>query len=519
MNIFDKVGVKKVKSSKFNLNHDVKLSFDMGELVPTCVIDTIPGDVFEINHESMLRFAPLVAPVMHKVNVFTHYFFVPNRILWAHWEDWISKDPSTVEHPYIINGSTLVEGTIADYLGYNPTTNDDTYEISPMAIAAYLKIYDDWYRDENLQAEKFQPLASGRNAPYEALAVLEPLKRAWMRDYFTACLPWSQKGAAVTLPLTDTNPEVQVSLTGGGQPRWLNTITGQTQDGLIRGAASSLKGDVTADPGTGEQDVTYDPQGTLLVDVNDQAVTLTTLRRAEALQKWLELNARGGTRYNELIDSHFDTNIGDARLQRPELIGMSKQRMVISEVLSTAQTDPTGTQEIPIGQMAGHGISVGGSKTWKYKAREHGFIIGITNVQPVTAYQQGLPRMYQRFDKLDYPWPLLAHIGEQAVKNSELYAQAASKTELDDTFGYIPRYSEMKYVPSRVAGEFKSSLQYWSLVREFTSLPALNSDFIECNPSKRIFAVEDPDSDTIYAHVFNNITAYRKLPKYSIPHM
>lgn len=511
-NIFNSIKLPPVNSNKFDLSHDVKLSFSMGELIPTCCMEAIPGDMFEINVENMLRFAPLISPVMHQVKVTTHYFFVPNRIVWPGWEKWITGE-SNVLAPFvdILEDDFPQPGGLADYLGYpagaiGPVNNIPT---SAIPIAAYAKIYNEYYRDQNLQTELVDSCVDGDNGtnllPWWNWST-GPLKRAWEHDYFTAALPFAQKGAAVQIPLTSqTNIPVEYD-----NP--LNNFA------IVRNAVTDapLSGGVNAGTTDGSLEVglnnaALDPNGTLTVDVQAGATDINTLRRAFRLQEWLERNARGGTRYVENILSHFGVKSSDARLQRPEYIGGGKQNMVISEVLATAES----TNQA-VGQMAGHGISVGGSRNFRYRAEEHGYVIGIINVQPTTAYQQGLHKSLTRFDRLDYAWPTFANLGEQPVLNSELLLLHPNP---DSVFGYVPRYADYKFMNSRVSGEFRTTLSFWHLGRIFNPAlpPALNSAFITADPSTRIFAVTDPDEDHIYAHVFNNIKVRRKLPMFGIP--
>lgn len=517
LNIFQRTALSKPKTSTFDLSHDVKLSFDMGRLVPTSCIDVLPGDKFNISVENMLRFAPLVSPVMHKMTVSTHYFFVPNRIIWPEWEEWITGDSDVAPPSFDLN---LVEpGTVADYLGFN-NESGDSIEASPLALAAYMLIYDEYYRDQNLQIPSFIPLEPGNfNDLYSNFAQGPVFERAWQHDYFTSCLPFAQKGDEVLIPLGQfSDVDVELKTEGFIGPQ---TVRRSSDGGLRSGI---LSGQLTTAnlQAEGQHDANIDPNGTLSAktsELEQEANSITTLRRAFRLQEWLERNARGGTRYIENILAHFGVRSKDARLNRPEYIGGSKQPMTISEVLSTAQTTIAGGEN-PVGQMAGHGISVGGGNKFNYTATEHGFIIGIISVCPDTAYQQGLPRMHTRFDRLDYAWPTFAHIGEQAVLGKEIYTgTGADSSYLEGTFGYIPRYSEYRYMPSRVHGLMKTELSFWQLARIFDGPPLLNSDFIKCRPSRRIFAVTDISDDTIYAHIFNNIRAVRKLPKFGTPHM
>lgn len=516
LNIFQRSALQTPKQSTFDLSHDVKLSFDMGKLVPTACIDVLPGDKFNITVENMLRFAPLVSPVMHKVTCSTHFFFVPNRLLWHDWDKWITGELEVQPPTFNYSGGLNSPGTLGDYLGYNNRTGLPI-QCSPMAVAAYHLIFDEYYRDQNLVNETFVPLETGNfNFAYETLANRSPQNRAWMHDYFTSCLPFAQKGDEVLIPLGEFT-DVEVEYNNSGQSQIVrNAVTGALHGStdVTSDSLSKLRG--------GTPDIVIDPNGTLNAKTSElelEAASISNLRRAFRLQEWLERNARGGTRYVENILAHFGVKSKDSRLNRPEYIGGSKQPMTISEVLSTAQTEVTGGEN-PVGQMAGHGVSVGGGNSFNYTATEHGFIIGIVSVLPDTAYQEGLPRMHTRTDRLDYAWPTFAHIGEQEVKGKEIYTGVNADPEyLESTFGYIPRYSEYRYMPSRVHGQMKTDLNFWHLARIFDDAPVLNSLFINCSPSKRIFAVTDDDEDTIYAHIFNRIRATRKLPKYGTPHM
>lgn len=499
----------------------------MGGLYPTCAMDCVPGDKVKISTETMLRFAPLIAPVMHKVNVTTHYFFVPNRILWPNWEQWITGNLD-VTPPYsyfarIISGEdyTIPVKSLGDYLGLPTDVVPNGYEFpnrnaqtfSPFSIAAYNKIWNEYYRDQNLQEPLTDSLIDGYNPLFGidgGYASLPVKNRAWQHDYFTSCLPWAQKGDAVTIPIGEfTDVPIEYVNNGWSTTRDADNGSARNLSGMYSQTIGTNVGILTDSSST--FNVAIDNSNNLKAKTSEltaEAADINSLRRAFRLQEWLERNARGGTRYIESILAHFGVKSSDARLQRPEYLGGSKGKMVISEVLSTAETTA------PVGQMAGHGISVSGGNEFQYNVEEHGWIIGLISVTPDTAYQQGLHRSLNKFDRLDFYWPTFANIGEQEVTAKEIYA---SSTFGDTVFGYVPRYAEYKYMNSRVAGEMKTSLDYWHLGRIFAEEPNLNGDFISCEPSTRIFAVEDPEVDNIYAHIFNNIKAIRKMPKYGTP--
>jgi len=502
-NIFNSIQLNKPKKNVFDLTHDVKLSTNMGQLTPILTLECVPGDKFDLSCESLIRFAPMIAPVMHRMDVTMHYFFVPNRILWDNWEKFITDANSGIVAPYWpYSEDTTAPSTpfnqlgkkTADYLGVPPPlagSGGNAANISMLPFAAYQCIYNEYYRDQNLQAPVDYKVQDGSVSSYPKVNELFKLRtRAWEHDYFTASLPFAQKGAAVDIPLG----------TIGGDANIYSSISNYD----ITTTTTDIP--VTGDPNTDATTNLY--AKTTGLDV--EPTTINDLRRAYKLQEWLEKNARGGTRYIENILTHFGVRSSDKRLQRPEYITGVKSPVVVSEVLNTTGQDGG----LPQGNMAGHGISVTTGKSGSYYCEEHGYIIGIMSVMPKTAYQQGIPRTFLKPDSLDYFWPTFANIGEQEVAKQELYAYTANAEE---TFGYVPRYAEYKYMPSRVAGEFRTSLNYWHLGRIFASEPNLNSAFIECDPTKRIFAVEDPSTDVLYCHVLNKIKAVRPMPKYGTP--
>lgn len=566
-NLFNTVPVDKPKRNVFDLSHDLKFSFNMGELIPTTIIDCVPGDTFNIGFENMLRFSALLAPIMHRIKVTTHYFFVPNRIVWPNWEKWITGELD-VEPPYIVpnNSDPMIprygvnNGSLLDYMGiptynYEAGTIKSEFQISALPIAAYWKIYHEYYMDQNNDAdfqnfEEYYTLFDGDNSTnsvpdsffYTQLAFDCSTRigdRAWMHDYFTSALPWAQKGEDVFIPLSEM-PVAPRYVDGEGVPRESLTVRTTANDTPV--ASSSLSVSASSLMQTSSGLSWLDGQ----YASNDGGTgdgTINNLRRAFALQSWLEKNARGGTRYTESILMHFGVQSSDKRLQRPEYLGGSVQNMVISEVLSTAETLNSTDQVVnPVGQLSGHGISVGGSKVLRYYCEEHGWIIGLISVMPDTAYFEGIPRKFTRTDRFEYFWGSFQHIGEQEIKYKELLANP-QRENVDDpigngneeTFGYVPRYSEYKFENSRVAGDFRNTLDFWHLARKFrldsqpwedTQAPPLTAEFIYPLrfgiPSgtysfDRIFAVPSTEQDTIYAHVLNKIKAVRPMARYGIP--
>lgn len=513
--IFTDTPIHRVDTNSFDLSHDRKFTCGMGKLIPILCLEILPGDTINLVSQQLLRLMPLVSPVMHRINVFTHYFFVPNRLMWEGWEEFISN-PTAVDnvHPSFARQGYQI-GSIGDYLGY-PTQeviSGASVDLNAFPGSAYAFIYNEWYRDQNLQEPLEYKLVDGNDQnELDNLISGTPLYRAWEHDYFTSCLPFQQKGPAVSIPI-GTKADVSFKTDFPHQPtKVVVASTGANPHiGTINSATSGAGVGLTEDDTIELQAINN--ASSLYVDLaSATAITINSLRQAEALQKWLELNARGGTRYIENIKNMWGVSTSDYRLQRPEYLGGGKSPISISEVLQMSSTDAT----TPQGNMAGHGINVGNSHEFSKRFEEYGFIIGIMSVMPDTSYINPTPRWCLRNDALDYPNPVLANLGEQPVYGIEVDFETG-KTDPDYVFGYIPRFSEMRFQHNTVHGQMKTSLDFWNLSRKFSDKPELNGDFIICETDKRIFAVTDPAEDECVVHIVHQVEAIRKLPRYGIP--
>lgn len=523
-NIFDTVVFPRHKRNLFNLSHSNTLSLQFGELIPFYVDEVIPGDTFKVQTDVFLRAMPMLAPLMHQVNVYTHYFFVPNRLVWDEWKDFITGGEDGTAAPempyYRVPPIECKYGTIFDFLGFGCNNQINYPSVSCLPLRAYQLIWNEYYRDQNLQDEIEISKDSGEDRS-EAYTY-KILKRNWEKDYFTSALPWTQRGPAVAAPFRNNDADIYVEKAFNRSPssKIYSSNSGMDEDALWGnplnvdegGSLSTSVTDVNSEKlsidNTNNLDLTIpasDIQNELYMNIND-------LRTALATQRWLENNARGGSRYIEQIFSHFGVRSSDARLQRPEFLGGSIQPLSISEVLQTSAS----TENSDLGDMAGHGISVGRSKSFKRFFEEHGMIIGIMSVMPRTSYCQGTKKFLLKNDRFDFAFPEFANLGEQEVDLRELYDKGQA-----GTFGYQSRYAEYKYKPDEVHGVMKSdAFSPWTLVRKFQSLPVLNSSFIEVDSEAeelgRIFPITDADVHFI-CHINMNIKALRQLPKHVIP--
>lgn len=486
-----------MKRSLFSLSHTKLFSCDMGELVPIGLVEVLPGDTFQHKTSMLLRCSPLLAPVMHPVDVRIHHWFVPHRIVWEDWEDFITGGPDGMDasvFPTITFPASQPNiGDLGDYLGV-PTDVGVGVEVSALPFRAYAMIWNHWYRDKDLQAELVVDQGSGPDTTTST--VLQSC--AWEKDYFTSARPWEQKGPSITIPIGTSAPITGIGAVvteasapnalqlkyGAGSTQTPARVFTVAQDIRIRstntGVAANDAPDIVADLS------------------NASAVSVTALREALALQRFEEARARFGSDYVEYL-RYLGVKSSDARLQLPEYLGGGRQRITFSEVLQTAE----GTD--PVGEMKGHGISALQSNRYRAFFEEHGYVITVMSVRPKTMYIQGLPRTWNRRFKEDFFQKELQHIGQQQILNKEIDAAHASP---NDTWGFQDRYDEYRRQESWVSGEFRSSLlNFWHLAREFNTPPALNADFVKCVPSERIFAV--PSQDVLWCQAKHNIAARR----------
>lgn len=488
------------KRSKFDLTHVINLTASFGKLTPILVQEVLPGDTFKISTEMLIRLKPLISPAMSEINAYIHYFFVPNRLTWTNWQQFITgfnddQSANTSTHPYVTSTAVTgwLEGTLADYFGL--PTGIVSVTANALPFRAYNLIYNEWYRDQNLQTTKrVVSLADGSDVTTNVTLAT----RAWEKDYFTSSLPSPQKGAATYLPLGTTANIRSDAARGSGNN--ISVLNGGTYQSMGSDAAR-LYVDATA---AAEGNKLYADLTTAT------AATVNDLRLAFQVQRFFEKAMRGGSRYVEYLRNFFQVISSDARLQRPEYLGGGKSPVIVSEVL---QTSSSVAGQTPQGTMAGHGLSAQKTNHFIKSFEEHGFIIGLLSIMPRTQYQNGVRRMWNRPTKFDYFVPELAHLGEQAVFTRELYAACANPTT--SIWGYQARFQEYRETPNSVHGAFRSTLNYWHLGRQFAAEPALNSSFITCDASQRIFA--EQVTDPFYVQLANIITAIRPLPQYGDP--
>ncbi len=491
-----------MKRSKHSLSNYKLLSCDMGELVPIGLTEVLPGDTLQHATSLLVRVSPLLAPVMHPVHARVHHWFVPHRIVWDDWENFITGGPDGMDESVFPTLTTdEAGGGLADYLGITP--ENATNEVSALPFRAYAKIYNEFYRDQDLQDELQLETTSGPD-----VATNRELQNvAWEKDYFTSSRPWVQKGPEILLPLGDRAPITGLGL--GVDPTPSATIQARETGG----ATVTYDAQYQAES-AGNVHVEEDPDlagfPNIYADLsNATGATINELRTAFALQRYQEARARYGSRYTEYL-RYLGVKSSDARLQRPEYLGGGRQTIQFSEVLATAQDDQgEPAADVAVGELKGHGIGSLRSRRYRRFFEEHGYVISLLSVKPKTMYTQGIERHWSRRTKEDFWQKELQHIGQQEIRNKEIYAP---HIDPEGVFGYQDRYDEYRRQTSTIAGEFRDTeLDFWHMARIFAADPALNSDFVTSVPTKRIHAVQT--NDVLWIMAKHSIQARRMVSK------
>ena len=524
-----------ISRSKFNRDCTIKTSFNVGDVIPFYVDEVLPGDTFQVKTSKVVRLQTLLTPMMDNLYLDTYYFFVPNRLVWRHWKElngennesaWLPETEYQVPQIKAPAGGWSV-GTIADYMGI--PTGVENLSVNALPFRAYALIMNEWFRDQNLTDPLYIPTGEATVVGVNTGNYISdcakgglPFKAAKYHDYFTSCLPSPQKGPDVLLPLFRGNYDIPVYAQNKAVPNINRTSP--------MAFYSPDPEPPTLDTGIGIRNGTIVPgqwanSGTqLLAPANLFATiqgevpsaTINQLRMAFQIQKLYERDARSGTRYTEVLHSHFGVTSPDARLQRPEYLGGNRLPINVNQVLQQSETGST-----PQGTATGQSLTTDVHGDFSKSFVEHGFVIGLMVARYDHTYQQGLERFWSRKTRFDYYWPVFANIGEQAVLNKEIYAQGTAAD--DEVFGYQEAWADYRYKPSRVSGEMRSqyaqSLDVWHLADDYSSLPTLSDEWIREDKSTvdRVLAVTSNVSNQLFADIFVQNETTRPMPLYSIP--
>lgn len=545
-----------ISRSQFDRSSSLKTSFNVGDVVPFYLDEVLPGDTFKISTSKVVRFQTLLTPMMDNVYLDTYYFFVPNRLVWDHWKEfngentqsaWIPEVEYSIPQVTAPSGGWNI-GTIADYFGI--PTGVSGLSVSALPFRAYTMIMNEWFRDQNLvdplllDTDDTTRVGSNDAGIDKVELGGKPFVAAKYHDYFTSCLPAPQKGPDVMIPVTGAGASLPVvalnqdATVASGLSTFYNTVyTGFTnvtdqpnryyKEADNGSAPSVAQGSQTFPssiypiPNTGKKEGGYPimPANLWAINTGSQAAaTINQLRMAFQIQKLYERDARGGTRYTEILRSHFGVVSPDARLQRPEYLGGNRIPININQVIQTSGTVEGST---PQGATSGQSLTTDRHSDFTKSFTEHGYVIGLLVARYDHTYQQGLDRLWSRKGRFDFYWPVLANIGEQAVKNKEIYAQG---TEVDDeVFGYQEAWAEYRYKPNRVTGEMRSSapasLDVWHLGDDYSALPRLSAEWIQedAKTVDRVLAVQSSVSNQLFADLYVKNICTRPMPMYSIP--
>lgn len=503
-NIFQTVSALRPGKSVFDLSYAKIFTCDMGNLIPVLCDIAVPGDYWKIGCEAVVRFMPLVAPILHQIDLYYHVFFVPNRLMWnaetndetsdtGTWEDYITSGETGTDASSIPEWSpadSTSENTLWDYMGMPLIADPDGYLPHCFPQRAYNITVNEFYRDENLQTAI-------------ALDNDDIINRCWEKDYFTSALTAQQKGTAPSLPLSGTTNAEWASASFDSHGSSLDMVGYRSDVDNTPYMAGLTSANARFNAENMFEANTVDFSDATTFDVAD-------LRLAFQIQKWMERNARAGTRYVEYLRSHYNVSPRDDRLQRPEYIGGTKARVILSEVLQTSETNTT-----PQGTLAGHGLGVVSAYCGKYHVKEHGVIIGIMSIMPKPVYSsQGINRQWRYQSRYEFYSPEFANLSEQPIERGELFATTGASATSEQTFGYQGRFDELRTKTNMIVGEMRSTYDYWHLARQLTSA-TLNSAFVECTPRKDIFAA--PSEPGLLVQFGNLIKAWRPIPVQAEP--
>lgn len=533
-----------IARSTFRRDHSVKLSFNVGDVIPFYVDEVLPGDTFQLKTSMVARLQTLLTPMMDNLYLDTYFYFVPNRIVWQHWRELMGENTQSAWIPTVEYSVPQVTapaggwsiGSIADYMGIPTGVNN--LSVNALPFRAYALIMNEWFRDENLSDPLNIPVddatlagSNGTNYITDVVKGGMPFKAAKFHDYFTSALPAPQKGPDVTIPVGQGANLPVVTMANSVPSPGTETlrIVDQTYNGFASGTRalvnvvndSSGVRQIGSTPYSFPEDskLPLIPSNLWAIQSGDvTAATINQLRMAFQIQKLYEKDARGGTRYIEILKSHFGVTSPDARLQRPEYLGGNRIPVNINQVVQSSATQSSGT---PLGDTAAFSVTTDVHGDFIKSFVEHGFVIGIMVARYDHTYQQGLERFWSRKDRLDYYFPVFANIGEQPILNKEIYAQGTDQD--DEVFGYQEAWADYRYKPSRVAGEMRSkaptSLDVWHLADEYAQLPKLSDAWIREDKTNvdRVLAVTSSVSNQMFADLYVQCKATRPMPMYSVP--